>query len=376
MSIIFSSLSGAKRRIIFITTVVTLSLFAGMVGSYFASSFGFVIFGLGTVNEITPDYNAGASVIIREAKNVVVMQNEQVHQTAKAYQENSLVIAKKIGKLQGGVDKFYNISKPFAEAMPLTSDGWLVTNLRGKFKKEVFKPTDYVLLDKNKNQFNIDRVIKDDKIGLYYLHIKTSDLKVYKNNDTAYDAIGSLVLASNHEGAVLTANVTNIAGNDSVDFSDKIDKQLLLDEKIDQNFSAILSLSNELMGYVNQDGQVIHASTLRLSMDSILKFGAIKRPSLGLYCQNLDRLVPVDGKITDENGCIISNGKDIAVVQGGSAEKSGIKSGDVITSINQESIAHGLSDIVSRFLPGDKITLTVNRDGKQLIIEVTLSERL
>lgn len=372
MSIIFSSLNGAKRRAFFISLVVTLSLLAGMVGSYFASSFGFVLFGLGTVNEVTPDYNNKASVVIREAKNVVVMQNEQVQQTAASYQDNSLVIAKRIVKSQNPADKYYDLKKPFAEAMAVTSDGWLVTNLRGKLKKDIFKPVDYVILDRGKNQFNIDRVIKDDKNGLYFIHIKSSDLKVYKNNENAINSLGSLVVAANNEGIVLAANLSSVTNGSAFDFSDKADKQIVLNEKIDQNFSAILSLSSELVGFVNQDGQIVPANSIAASVNSILKFGAIKRPSLGVYCQDLNNLAAVDGKKVTIKGCLVFNGKDAAVVPGSPSDKAGIKNGDIITALNQEQVIGNLSDAILRFLPGDKITLTVDRAGKVQDVEIIL----
>ncbi|MEI8361180.1 MAG: PDZ domain-containing protein [bacterium] len=374
MSIIFSGLNGAKRRIIFLTTIVVLCFLAGMVGSYFAASFGYVIFGLDTVEEVTPDYNAKANVIIREAKNVVVMQNEQVKQIASTYQSSSLLIVQKNSKSDVFGAKYYNLNKPFAEALPMTSDGWLISNLRGKFKKDTFVPADYLLFDDNKKSYVIDKFIKDEKNGLYFLHIKTTDLKINKIIGITDDIIGSPVIAPNHDISILTANITNVGTKREISYSDEIVSDINLDRKIDQNYSVIYMFSGDLMGFVNQDGKIISADFLGSIVSSLLKFGSIKQTSLGLYCQDLRNLVPVDGKDGQE-GCIVNNIGGPAITKLSPAEKFGIKAGDIILEINQEPLITSIPVALSRFLPGDKITLSVLRSGKTVNMDIVLAEK-
>ncbi|NKQ39368.1 MAG: PDZ domain-containing protein, partial [Methanosarcinales archaeon] len=61
---------------------------------------------------------------------------------------------------------------------------------------------------------------------------------------------------------------------------------------------------------------------------------------------------------------------------GSGAEKAGIKDGDIILKINQEKITpqNLLAQIIIRYNPGDKITLTILRDGKDIIRKATLGE--
>lgn len=66
-----------------------------------------------------------------------------------------------------------------------------------------------------------------------------------------------------------------------------------------------------------------------------------------------------------------------AVIPGTPAEKSGLQVGDVIVSIDNESIADGipsdkLKDIVGAMPPGSTITLGVERGEEELEIKVTL----
>ncbi|MFE4371100.1 trypsin-like peptidase domain-containing protein [Streptomyces sp. NPDC056835] len=66
-----------------------------------------------------------------------------------------------------------------------------------------------------------------------------------------------------------------------------------------------------------------------------------------------------------------------AVVANGPAAKAGLKAGDVITKFNGTPIDSGPTLIgqIWTHRPGDKVTLTYKRDGKESTTEVTLGER-
>jgi S1-C subfamily serine protease len=61
----------------------------------------------------------------------------------------------------------------------------------------------------------------------------------------------------------------------------------------------------------------------------------------------------------------------------GPAEKAGLKAGDVITRVDGRKIltVKGLNDAVSKFEVGAKVKLTVERDGKEQALTVTLGKR-
>jgi putative serine protease PepD len=71
-------------------------------------------------------------------------------------------------------------------------------------------------------------------------------------------------------------------------------------------------------------------------------------------------------------------GAAIGSVQSGSpAATAGLKTGDVVTAVNGDSIrgADDLTTAISGAKPGDKVELTVNRDGSQLTLTATLGTR-
>ena len=61
---------------------------------------------------------------------------------------------------------------------------------------------------------------------------------------------------------------------------------------------------------------------------------------------------------------------------GGPAEKAGVKRGDILIAIGTHEI-HAVEDfmfVLRNSKPGAKSTVTVERDGKKVVLEVTLGE--
>jgi len=73
-----------------------------------------------------------------------------------------------------------------------------------------------------------------------------------------------------------------------------------------------------------------------------------------------------------ENGVRVQN-----VTENSGAQKAGIKTGDVITKVNEKKIESPaeLSEMVSTYKPKDKITVTVKRDGKEMKLNAVLGQK-
>jgi putative serine protease PepD len=73
-----------------------------------------------------------------------------------------------------------------------------------------------------------------------------------------------------------------------------------------------------------------------------------------------------------------SNGATVGSVESGTgAAKAGVKSGDVITTVDGKSIASSqqLRAVIAGHKPGDTITLTIRRSGSTKTLDVTLGSR-
>ena len=105
-----------------------------------------------------------------------------------------------------------------------------------------------------------------------------------------------------------------------------------------------------------------------------MDFGSVKRALLGITMQTVDDKIAKEMKLSSVNGVYI-----VEVSEKGAADKAGVKKGDVLVAIDSAKItdAASVQEIVSRFSPGDKAQLTIVRDGKEKVLEVTFqgSER-
>jgi S1-C subfamily serine protease len=98
-----------------------------------------------------------------------------------------------------------------------------------------------------------------------------------------------------------------------------------------------------------------------------MDFGSVKRAILGISMKPIDDKIAEDLKLSSRNGVYISD-----VSKSSSADKAGMKAGDVLIAIDSVKITTPASvqETVSRFSPGDEAVMTVLRDGKELKLDV------
>jgi S1-C subfamily serine protease len=67
----------------------------------------------------------------------------------------------------------------------------------------------------------------------------------------------------------------------------------------------------------------------------------------------------------------------IGTTKGGPADSAGMKSGDVIVSVDGNAVAsaHDLGDILGGLQPGASVSVVVDRGGQQVTLDVTLAAR-
>ena len=128
--------------------------------------------------------------------------------------------------------------------------------------------------------------------------------------------------------------------------------------------SAILSRSGGNIGI----GFAIPVNMARSIMDQLLKDGSVKRGLLGVNIYSLTPDMAKSLNIPNTQGVLVSQ-----VTEGSAADKAGIKPGDVITSINGQTIKSNseLRNAIGLSRVGDKLDVAIIRDRKpQHIIAV------
>lgn len=146
----------------------------------------------------------------------------------------------------------------------------------------------------------------------------------------------------------------------------------------------LLNSAGQVIGIntaVAQDAQGIGFSIPINSAKGILKGllaggTTIKRSYLGVRYIPVNAAVEKQYKLSVSEGAYVyATGNQPAVVSGSPADKAGIKSGDVITKVNDVEVGpHGdVSSLISEYAPGDTIDLTINRGGQTQTVTVTLA---
>lgn len=118
-------------------------------------------------------------------------------------------------------------------------------------------------------------------------------------------------------------------------------------------------------------GFAIPVSVVKNITSQLMDNGKVKHPQIGVQVATQPGSVKL-GSAT------VQAAKIVKVNSGSPGDKAGLKKGDMITKFNGRQIGSPASDSLIGFVRahnvGDKITLTVVRDGKQQNVTVTLGE--
>ncbi len=196
--------------------------------------------------------------------------------------------------------------------------------------------------------------------------------------------VGDWVLAVGNPfglGGTVTAGIVSARGRDIA--TNPYDAFLQIDAPINKGNSGgpAFDMEGNVVGvntaiYSPSGGSVgigfdVPADTARKVIDQLKQKGYVTRGWLGVAVQ------PVTSAIADSLGIKKAEGALIDQPQAGSpAEKAGLKAGDVVIAVNGQPIkdARALAEKISAASPGDKVQLTVLRDGQNQTLNVTLAQ--
>jgi serine protease Do len=123
--------------------------------------------------------------------------------------------------------------------------------------------------------------------------------------------------------------------------------------------AAIASHTGSYEGY----GFAIPINLAKKVLNDIKKFGAVKRGYVGISFADLSDPDAAKSVNSDKTNGLYVN----SLVPSGGAEQAGIKTGDIITKVDGNVVyeSSDLQERVARLQPGDKINLTVLRNGSE-----------
>jgi Do/DeqQ family serine protease len=117
-------------------------------------------------------------------------------------------------------------------------------------------------------------------------------------------------------------------------------------------------------------GFAIPINMARQVMEQLVKHGEVKRGFLGAQLQDLDPELAEAFGLSQHQGAVL-----VSVIAGSSAEKAGLKPGDVITAINGRPVhtASAVRNEIGLLRVGEQVKLEILRNGKPMQITASVS---
>lgn len=256
--------------------------------------------------------------------------------------------------------------------------GYVVTNYH------VINDADEITVTlKDGREFAAKKLGGDQQSDIAVLKIDPDDLTEVELADSNDTRVGDFVVAIGNPfglGQTVTSGIVSAKGRSGL-MRGGLEDFIQTDAAINSGNSggALVNLNGELVG-INTAiiapgggnvgiGFAIPSTMMNNLVDQIIEFGEVKRGVLGISGTTLDSEVAKAFGVDVAQGALINQ-----VMPDSSAEKAGLKSGDVITKVDGVKIKsfEELASKVGSKGAGKEISLTVIRDGDDMKIKVTL----
>ncbi len=331
---------------------------------------------------------------------------------------NSVVHIKSTRKIQGSNQYFFNDQNPFGDlfgdeffrhfygdpksqnpgtskperfeqvgtgsGVIISSNGYIVTN-----NHVVDQADDIEITLRNNDSYKAKVIGTDPSTDLALLQIKKNGLPAMHIGNSDQVEVGEWVMAVGNPfnlNSTVTAGIVSAKGRNINIIDDKsaIEAFIQTDAAINPGNSggALVNLNGELIGintaiasptgsYAGY-GFAIPVNIVSKVVEDFMKYGMVQRAYLGIMIRD------IDGKLIKDKSMRISEGAFVdSLTDKSSAGQAGIKAGDVIVSVDDVPIRKSadLLEQIGRHRPGDQVSVTVNRNGKELSYDVNLANQ-
>jgi serine protease Do/serine protease DegQ len=259
-------------------------------------------------------------------------------------------------------------------------NGYIVTNFHVVQNASEIKVT---LLD---NRTVDAKVLGSDQgSDIALLQVKEPNLVAMALGDSSRVEVGDYVVAIGNPFGLqhtVTAGIVSALGRSGIN-PEGYEDFIQTDASINPGNSggALVNLRGELVGinsaiYSQSGGNIgigfaIPVNMVKLVVDQLVKYGTVKRGVLGVSVYPLSPETAKQYGLTDANGAVVAG-----ILPGSSAERAGIKTGDIITSLNGTAIksAAEVRNTIGLLGIGDKVEIGLLREGKPRKVVALVTE--
>ncbi|RJO61418.1 PDZ domain-containing protein [candidate division WS5 bacterium] len=251
----------------------------------------------------------------------------------------------------------------------------------------------YSVFTSDGKEYQAEVKARDPLNDIAFVKINAKGLPVADLGDSDSLKVGQSVIAignalGQYQNTVTTGIVSGVgraieAGDSSGGSVETLENIVQTDAAINPGNSGgpLVNIAGQVIGVntaIDQSGQLIGfaipINMVKKQIDSVKKTGKISRPILGIRYVPITKEFAARNNLKTEKGVLVYGGGDLAVIPDSPAAKAGIKDGDIILKIGADDVdsTHSITGLLQKYSPGDKVTLTILRDGKEGKIEVTL----
>lgn len=269
----------------------------------------------------------------------------------------------------------------------VSNDGYIVTN---NHVIEDASEIEVILNDNRKYKAKI--VGADPSTDIAVLKIEETGLQAVPIGNSDDIHIGEWVLAVGNPfnlTSTVTAGIVSAKARNINLLSDRstngvvpIESFIQTDAAVNPGNSggALVNTKGELVGIntaiASQTGSyagysfAVPANLVKKVMSDLIDFGIVQRGYLGVQISDITQELKEEKGLKDMKGVYVAG-----VVEDGSAEKAGVKEGDVILKVGNKEVNNvaSLQEEVGKRRPGDKVSVTVrdkkgNEDVKDILL--------
>ena len=324
-----------------------------------------------------------------QGSNVVISQKEA--DLAELVEKTSPTVVSIVTSQVSGQGFFQQEVEGAGTGVVISEDGYILTN---KHVISEARSVQVVMSDGTRHS-DVTVVGSDPLNDIAFLKIKNvSDLKVATLGDSGAMRVGQDVIAiGNSLGQyqnTVTSGIVSGLGRPVTAASSELNSRVESLTDLLQTDAAI-NPGNSGGPLINSAGQVVGINTA-IAADAqgigfaipinaakgmirgVIANGKVEKAYLGVQYVAITPDVRTQYKLSVDQGALVRSGSGSAVESNGPADKAGIKDGDIITKVNEKSVGNqgGLGSLVAEFMPSEKVTLTIIRDGKEQQKTLTL----
>jgi S1-C subfamily serine protease len=329
--------------------------------------------------EETPTEEGRKYVITQEEKDVIDIIGEASHSVV------SIAISQlTLSQEEGLVDRSQNIGSGFV----VDSNGLIVTN------QHVVSDTtaDYTVITEDGEEYAVEEILRDDFYDVAIVKItleKGEELPALTLGDSDSLLVGQNVIAigtplGEYAGSATTGIISGLNrsvtassgwfGSTSKTYEDVIQTDAAINPgnsggPLINSLGEVVGINFATTAGADNISFAIPINKVKTRLEEYRTYGKFIRPYLGVSYQMISEYEAL--YYTD----VVPGALILRVEPASPASQAGIERGDIIIKFADQEVNRSLADIIQEHSVGEKVEVTVVREGKEQTLTVVLGEQ-